>query len=89
MIRPRRAQDEELLRMRHGQIAQQDLVGQREDGRVGADAERECDNGDGGKTGRLSEHANAIVQILPACLHKKFPAARANEFLGTFETAAL
>src|SRR6266850_5786938 len=48
----------------------------------------EREDGHGGKAGRLSEHANAIVQILPACLHEKFPAARANDFLGNFETAA-
>ena len=88
MIRPRRAQDEELLRMRHGQIAQQDLVGQREDGRVGADAERECEDGHGGKARRLSEHADSEEQISPQRVHQGFPAARTHNFLRNFETAA-
>src|SRR5216683_6317924 len=89
MIRPRRAQDEELLRMRHGQFAQQDLVRQREDGRVSADAEREREDGHGGKARRLSEHAGGEEQIPPQRVHYGLPATRADDFFRAIETPNL
>src|SRR5436190_16280765 len=65
-IRPRRAQDEDLLRMRYGQSAQQDLVRQREDGRVSADAKREGENGDDCESWRFAQHTHAVANV-----HKK------------------
>src|SRR6266403_5102394 len=79
----------ELLRVLVRQGAKDCGVQSAENGRVHTDAQGQCQHGDGSKTGILAQHAQAEAQILPARLHKKFPAARANEFLGNFETAAL
>ena len=46
-------------------------------------------NCNGGKAGRLAEHADGEAQILQASFHKRFPACRADDFLRNFETATL
>ena len=63
MSRPGRAQNDELFRMRHSQFAQQNLVGQRKDGSVGADAEGEGENGDGGEARGLAKLAEGEAAI--------------------------
>src|SRR5215469_112969 len=89
MIWPGRAQDDELLRMRHRQVAQQDLIGQREDGGVGADAQGESENGDGGEARRFSEHAKSEAQILEQGVEEGKATAVAVALPGLFETAEL
>ena len=47
------------------QRAKEDGLHYAEDGSVGADAESERKDGDGGKSGRFSEYARGITQVLP------------------------
>src|SRR5882762_9158475 len=79
----------ELLRVLVRKGAKHSGVQGAENGSVQTDAQGQCQHGNGSKTVILAQHAQAEAQILPARLHKKFPAARAIEFLGNFETAAL
>src|SRR2546426_8689417 len=44
--------------------SEQDLVEKSEDGRVGADAERQSEDGDDGESGTLEQHPRAIAQVL-------------------------
>src|SRR5487761_1813511 len=44
-------------------------VEEAENGGVGADAERESENGDGGESWGFAEHAQAVAQILNQCPH--------------------
>src|SRR5580658_1921337 len=52
-----------------------DPVDSAENGGVGADAERQCQDGGAGKTGRLAEHAQAVTQV-PRKLLEPSPAPR-------------
>ena len=54
---------DELVRLRHREGAQQDLVEQREDGGVGADAERERDDRDAGDERGLEEGAEGEREV--------------------------
>ena len=85
VIRTRGAQNDELFWMRHRQVAQQDLVGQRENRGVSADAERECENRDGGEAWRFAEHAKGEAQILEQCIEERKAAVFAIAFSGLFE----
>ena len=49
--------------------AQQDSVDEAEDGGVGADAEGESENGDGGEAWRLAEHPQPESEVLKKGLH--------------------
>src|SRR5439155_21396310 len=63
MSRPGRTQNDELFRMRHSQFTQQNMVGHRKDGSVGADAEGEGENGDGGEARGLAKLAEGEAAI--------------------------
>src|SRR5205085_4542681 len=60
-----------------------------EDGGARADAERECENGDGSEPGRFEQRTNAKAYIPPECFNKRLPAARTDDFLANVETAPL
>ena len=57
----------------HRQQPQQHLIGQREDRRVGADAERERQHDDDGEGWRLDERANGVAEILGERHERVFP----------------
>ena len=48
---------------------EENAVDQAEDGGIGADAERERDNGDGGKAFVLQKHANAVTNVVKQRVH--------------------
>ncbi len=52
-----------MARLRDRQRAQQDGVGEAEDGAVGTDAERERERGDGGEAGTFCENTDRIPDI--------------------------
>src|SRR5205814_849557 len=56
---------------------------------VGSDAERESQDSNGGKAGRLAQHSGGEAKVLPTRLYQGFPAARANDFLADFEASPL
>src|ERR1700747_1793778 len=79
---------EDFLRIANRQRGPQRRVEERKYRSVGSDAERESQDGNGGEAGRFAQDAQTVAQILPARLHKKLPAASANDFLRNFETTA-
>ena len=54
----------QLLRMGHRQRLQHDGVDQTEDRRIGANAERERKNRDGGKPGTGAQRSNGVTNVL-------------------------
>src|SRR5216110_2559430 len=64
IIVPHDFQQDQLRRVFHRQHAQENLIKKSEDGGVRADSERQGQYGDGGKPGRLAQHAHAETQIL-------------------------
>ena len=54
---------DELLRVLDGKIAEQHGIDDREDGGVGADAERKSEDGDRRESGRFAQHAEGEAQI--------------------------
>src|SRR5207245_10740136 len=78
-----------LFRIADWQGCPQRRVEDRKYRSVGSDAERESQDGNCGKAGKLAEHADGEAQILPQRLYKRFPAARTHDFLRNFETASL
>ena len=62
---PGHAHDRELPRMAHGQRAQPQGLDQLEDGGVGAGAEREREQRDGGEARRSTQHAPRVAQVAP------------------------
>ena len=58
------AEQDELLRLLDGKIAEQDCVEKAEDGGVGADAEGEREQGDGGERRTAKQRAQAVGDIL-------------------------
>jgi hypothetical protein len=51
-------------------------------GSIGADAECQCQDGHSSEAGRLAQRAKAETHVLPQRVQKKFPAGRADDFLG-------
>jgi hypothetical protein len=68
LIRPFRGEDEPV-RLRIGQRAQQHAVDDREDGGVGADAQRQRQHRDGGEAGAARELPRPVPQVLPQGVH--------------------
>src|SRR6185437_12562598 len=62
-----------LLWMCYRQIVEQNRVDHGENRGVCADAERESEDGDGGKSRRSDEHSHAVTQILPESRHGHTP----------------
>lgn len=56
--------DEQALRLSHRQHPPQDGIHQREDRRVGPDAQRERQRDRRGEAGRLSKHAERVAHVL-------------------------
>ncbi len=56
-------EQDELLGIFHGEKAQQDLVEEREDGGVCANAESECEDSYGSKTGSADKHAEGVLEV--------------------------
>ena len=54
-----RGDADDAIGLGNGQLAEQDLIEQREDRGVGADAERDGEDGDGADERRLAQHAPA------------------------------
>ena len=79
---------DDFVRLRKWQRTKQHSVDDGENGAVGADAEGERKNSDGGEAWGFAQHAEGETEVLPACVHKGFPASRANFFLGDFQIAA-
>ena len=70
-VRPGTAlQPHELSRVAHGKGAQDQAVEEREDRRVGADAQGQRQRGDEGEDGALAEHACAVAQVLAEVLEE-------------------
>jgi hypothetical protein len=65
-------QPHQLLGMADRQGAQQRLVKQSEDGRVGANTQRQSDDGDQGEDGRLAQLAQSKTEVLEK-LHDHSP----------------
>src|SRR5262249_33344009 len=94
-IRIRRFAPRELFLRRHlpqmhqtiwlavRQSTQQRGVDHGKDGGVGADAHRECDDGDQREAGILQQRPRAITQVLPECGHKTLlrKQPRSDEFI--------
>ena len=55
---------DELGSVGDGEGAEQDLVGDGEDGGIGADAESEGEQGDGGEEGRVAQIAKGVAKVL-------------------------
>ncbi len=53
----------------HRQRAQKDALHQREDGRVGADAQSQCNDRRDGESWRLAQLAQGMAQVLKQLLH--------------------
>ena len=62
--------DGELLRRAYGQGAQHDVIDEGEDGRVGADSERQGEYGHRGEGGVLGDEAKCVTDI---CKHAAPP----------------
>ena len=60
---------DELAGLRVGQRIEQHAVDYRKERSVGADAERERQNGDGGEGRRLGEQAECVTQVLEESVH--------------------
>jgi hypothetical protein len=56
---------DEAVGLAHRQLAQQDLIDQRDDGRVAADAEGEREHGGGGEGRAAPQHAQGIAHVAP------------------------
>jgi hypothetical protein len=59
----------DFTRVAHRQLAKQDLIDQRKDGGVGADAKRERQHRDRGEARIFAEHAQAESNVLPEIGH--------------------
>src|SRR5262249_37865062 len=55
---------DELFRMMEGQRIDQHTIHNRENRRISSDSEREREDGDDGKAGRLGQHAEGVTEIL-------------------------
>ena len=76
-VRPGTALDNrEAIGCPDGKRANQQAVDQREDRRVGADAERQREDGDGREDGRLGQHSHAVTDVLPDLLEPAGAARR-------------
>jgi hypothetical protein len=62
----------QLLRILHGQQAQQGLIDQREDRRVGAEAQRDREHRDDGEDRRLAQRAQGIAEICQQMRHYSY-----------------
>ena len=54
----------DLVRLRVGELAQQDAINNAEDGRGGSDGEGQRQDYHRGKAGSLGQHPQAVTQIL-------------------------
>jgi hypothetical protein len=62
-------------------------VDDRKDGSVGADADSQGEDGDGGKAGGFSEHADAVAKVLSEVLNPSHVACIATFFFAFFNSA--
>ena len=74
----------QTISLRVWQSLQQNGIDHREDRGVGADSERQCEDDYRGESRIFAERADAIPQILPQPLNKRFPAGRADNFLRSY-----
>jgi hypothetical protein len=77
----------EFLWSDDGKGAETNGIQQFEDGGVGADAEREGEDGDGSEAGIFEEHAETEASVFPEGLQKKTGALFADVFFGFFHGA--
>ena len=63
-VRPLLVEHHQALGIAHRELAQQDLVDQREDRGVGADAERQRQDGDGGEERAAAEAAQRQAEVV-------------------------
>src|SRR6266404_3552885 len=70
----------------HWHSAKHQGIYEAEDCGVRADAKGKSQNSNTSEAGRLTQRAEAEAQILPTCVHKRFPAGRADDFLCNFGT---
>ena len=64
---------EDAIVLVEGKTLKEDGVHHREDSGVGADAESECSDGNGGKTPILEQGAGAVTDILQQGVEHSFP----------------
>ena len=60
----------ELVRFGEWKRIEEYTVDDGEEGGVGADAQSESEDGDGGEAGILEEHAHAVADVLPKIHHR-------------------
>ena len=63
------ADRDKLLRVSHREVSQNHRIDEREDGRVGADAEGQCQHHDRGKSGIAAQRTKRVTQILTQFFH--------------------
>ena len=68
-LRRRVDEHDQTTRLRIRQRPEQDGVEDREDGGIGADAQRQRGQRDGSKTGVLTQHAHSVAQIVEQRIH--------------------
>src|SRR5436309_14711490 len=78
-----------LFRIADWQGCPQRRVEERKYRSVGSDAERESQDGNGGRAGRLAQQSGCEAKVLPTRLPEGFPAARANDFPADVDAASL
>src|SRR5580704_14363019 len=82
-------QHHKAVGLRVWQRFEDDAVHDSKYGGVCSDAEGEREHDYCGEADILAKRSSREAQILPTCLHKRFPAGRADHFLRNFEGAAL
>jgi len=75
-VRPLLVEHHQAIRLGDRQPAQQDLVDEREDGGVGADAKGERQDGDGGEERAAAQPAKSQPQISSGSGHASFDGSR-------------
>jgi hypothetical protein len=80
---------DETLRLRERKRTKKDVVDEREDGGIGADAESKGQGRDERKGGRFAEGAESVAEIAKESFKERQRTLFADRFLGLLETAQL
>ena len=83
------AEGDEVLRVGDGKRLQHEVVDEGEDGGVGADAEGQREDGDGGEAGTFGHHAETVADVVPDAFGGGLPGGGADFVLDGFGAAHL
>ncbi len=83
------AQSIELRRVRYGQRPQHHRINECKNRRGGSDTQGEREHNSSREARGFEQRTNAKAHVAPGGLQHRLPTARADDFLGNFETAAL